>query len=299
MSNGRAKSGAPETVLAGGGTTARFDGSRLRIVRGRTTWTLPLTALKSAELSASGAVRIEISGAPGEARHGLGPAVDLRAPNSHAAKAFLGQLTTALAAAGPRAADGHALVRMTTQTRRPLTLGAGGLRAVKISTPLLLYALLLFVLGLASPREEAGITLTTLGVGGVLGLVGGILLWRVGRRVRSLWLLRKRGVGVVGEVTGYVRIWTRGGHLWKFSRMDFTTVDGHRMRDVPSVVTTWGLSDNAWGGAQVELNYDPANPLRASRHLTIGFVFRTLLLAAVATVPTTVSALCILVNLPV
>ncbi|GGL87889.1 hypothetical protein GCM10010129_34670 [Streptomyces fumigatiscleroticus] len=40
----------PETVLRAGGTTARFNGARLRIVRGRTAWTVPLLqALRSAD----------------------------------------------------------------------------------------------------------------------------------------------------------------------------------------------------------------------------------------------------------
>ncbi|GAA4325832.1 hypothetical protein GCM10023086_53130 [Streptomyces venetus] len=44
------------------------------------------------------------------------------------------------------------------------------------------------------------------------------------RRVRSLWLPGERGIGVVGRVTGYVHMWDKGGHLWVFSRMTFTTV---------------------------------------------------------------------------
>ncbi|MER5752599.1 hypothetical protein [Streptomyces sp. NPDC002088] len=294
MSN--AISGGPETMLAAGGTTARFNGARLRIVRGRTIWSLPVRALRSAELTPAGAVRITISGAPGQAaQHGLGLAVELQAPNARAAAAFLEKVTAALARTEP-AADGHALVRVETRPQRQLQLGPRARAVVRIAYVLPPYALLLFLLGLFSPLDR-GTASGTLIVGGVMGLVGGIPLWRMFRRVRSLWLLRKRGIGVVGKVTGYVRIWDKGGHLWVFSRMTFTTIDGQRMRDIPSVVTVWGLSDQAYSG-QVELSYDPEHPTRASRPLTVGFAFRTLLLASAATIPATGFVLCVLGNLP-
>ncbi|MGW3498624.1 hypothetical protein [Streptomyces sp. NPDC001020] len=297
MTSGRPISGAsPETVLTGGGTTARFNGSQLRIVRGRTTWTLPVRALASAELTTSGAVWIEINGTPNQAEHGLGQAVELRAPNAHAAEAFLAQLTAALAATEP-AADGHALVQVERKTKQSPWQGALGRRAKAIVFLLAPYVLLLLLLGWVSPLDgaEAGVSL---GVGGALGLAGGFTLWRVGRRAHSLWLLRKRGIGVVGKVTGYVKIWDKGVHYWQFSKMKFTTVDGQHMWDVPSVVTTWAFSKHADTGQSVELNYDPERPNRASRPLTIGFVLRTLLLAAVGAVPATGFATCILANLP-
>ncbi|MEV7524349.1 hypothetical protein [Streptomyces sp. NPDC091371] len=296
MPNGRAISAAPETVVAGGGTTARFDGARLRIVRGRTAWTLPVRAIGSAALTASGAVRIEISGVPGSARHGLGSALELQTPNAHAAKAFLGQLTAVLAAIEP-AADGHALVQVEMETRQSSQLGARGRQAVAIALLLVLYAVPLVALGQLSPRK-GGTAAFSLGVGGVLGLVGGFMLWRMGRRVRSLWLLRKRGIGVVGTVTGGVQHLDKGGPLWIISKLAFTTVDGQKMRDVQSVVSIWFFSCQAVG-SQVELSYDPERPERASRPLTVGFAFRTLLVAAVALIPVAACALCILVNVPV
>lgn len=153
MSN--AISGGPETMLAAGGTTARFNGARLRIVRGRTIWTLPVRALRSAELTPTGAVRITISGASGQAaQHGLGLAVELQAPNARAAAAFLAQLTAALATTEP-AADGHALVRVETQPQRQLQLGPRAQQAVRIAYVLPPYALLLFLLGLFSPWTAA------------------------------------------------------------------------------------------------------------------------------------------------
>ncbi|MEU7281076.1 hypothetical protein AB0A69_20160 [Streptomyces sp. NPDC045431] len=83
MSNRRAiPDGPSESVLASGGTTARFDGERLLVTRGRTTWTLPVRALASAERTVGGVLRVTISGPPGAAGHGLGAAVELRAPTT-------------------------------------------------------------------------------------------------------------------------------------------------------------------------------------------------------------------------
>ncbi|MCG0067718.1 hypothetical protein L0F81_31370 [Streptomyces tricolor] len=285
-----------ETMLSAGGTTARFDGVRLQVVRGRTTWTLPVRALRSAEATPAGGLRIRISGPPGHAAgHGLGASVELRAPNARSAQAFLAQLTAALAATEP-VADGHALVRVERRQPPRRELGPRARAVVRIARVVPVYGLVLFLLGLVSPLD-AGTAAATLVAGGVLGLAGGVPLWRAARRVRSLWLLRRRGVGVVGEVTGYVRIWDKGGHLWVFSRMSFTTLDGQRMRDVPSVVTVWGFADRAYAGP-VDLVYDPEHPARASRPLTVGFAFRTLLLAAVAALPAAGSVACVLPNLP-
>jgi hypothetical protein len=284
-------------MLAAGDARARFNGSRLQITRGRTVWTLPTRSLRSAELTPTGSVRVTISGTPHQTpSHGLGPSIDLPAPNPRAATAFLDHLAAALATTEP-APDGHALVRVeTTQASRRIQLGPRAQAAVRMAYAVPPLALFLLLVGLFSP-QEAGMAAQTLIVGGVLGLVGGIPLWRAFRRVRSLSLLRRRGIGVVGRVTGYVHIWDKGGHLWVFSRMTFTTVDGQRMEDIPSVVTVWGASGQAYKG-QVELSYDPENPARASRPLTAGFALRTLLLAAVAAVPTTGFVLCVLANLP-
>ncbi|MGK5638331.1 hypothetical protein ACSNOK_08460 [Streptomyces sp. URMC 126] len=89
MSNGRSITVGPEVVLTRGGTTASFDGARLRVGRDRTVWTLPLRALDSAAWTPDGAVRVGIHGDPGRHDHGLGRAVVLRAPNRRSAEAFL------------------------------------------------------------------------------------------------------------------------------------------------------------------------------------------------------------------
>jgi hypothetical protein len=105
MPSGGGQAGAPETVLAGGGGTARFDGARLRIVRGRTTWTVPVEVLAAAEVTPRGAVRIVLGGTREDAAragHGLGTAVELPAPDVRAAEAFRRSVAVALTHRGPR-----------------------------------------------------------------------------------------------------------------------------------------------------------------------------------------------------
>ncbi|MFD4833401.1 hypothetical protein ACFWPV_26630 [Streptomyces uncialis] len=276
MSSDRSLPVTPVTVLTRGGTTARFDGARLVVVRGRSTWTVPVRALEYVELTDDGAIRALIAGSADSADHGLGPVVDLRGPNRSAAEAFFGQLSSAVDRT-PSAADGHALVRHQVRAAGRAPLSPAWRKGLTAAGLILLHHTALTVFGLIAVRDP-GLVLFTVVTTGTLGLAGGLVLWRVGRRFRALWLLRRRGIGVVGEAVGHVRIWSKGGHWWEFSRMDFVTVDGRRMKGVPSVVTVWSFSDASRG--RVELSYDPENPERASRPLTAGFCLRTLILAA-------------------
>ncbi|MFJ9429415.1 hypothetical protein ACIRQY_07090 [Streptomyces sp. NPDC101490] len=272
----------PNSVITGGGTTARFDGVSLTIERGDAVWTLPVQALAETSLTGRSTVRVEISGVLREdtgAAHGLGPAVELRAPNATAAGAFHDLLRAGISTAR-RAPDGAALVRMERRAPRPRPDGGTFQRAALVVAGLVPYAMVFVLLGLASPETNAALIAVSLSFSAVAGLVGGNVLWRVGRRARSLWLLRGRGIGVTGRVTGYVRIWSKGPHLWVFSRMAFRTVGGQELTEVPSVVTVWGLSNASLRGRAVDLVYDPEHPSRASRPLTFGFVLRTLVLAS-------------------
>ncbi|MFF2504157.1 DUF3592 domain-containing protein [Streptomyces sp. NPDC058067] len=299
MPNHRASSGAPETVLVRGGTTARFDGSRLLIVRGRTTWTVPVEALAFAELAADNVVRIEIGGVAGDTPppvQELGQSVELGATNARAAQAFHEQVSAAMARVR-RAEDGRALVRMERESPGSFTLSPVGRRVAMVSCGIAVYALLLAALGAVGPLER-GDAVASLILGGVAGLVGAGVLWRVGRRVRSLWLLRRRGIGVVGQVTGFVKIWAKGGHLWEFSRMRFRTVDKQYMQDVPSVVTIWAFKQGASSGRAVDLIYDPKKPSRASRPLTVGFAFRTLVFAVPGVLLVAYFSVSVWLNLP-
>ncbi|GAA2223845.1 hypothetical protein GCM10010232_05600 [Streptomyces amakusaensis] len=263
------------TVLARGGTTARFDGEHLTVARERSTWTVPVRALDSADLSADGTIRLTISGPADAATHGLGPLITLRGPNRSAVEAFFGRLGPAVART-PSAPDGHALidhhVRRQAARARP---GPARRKGLTVTGLLLLHHLLLTVIGLLALGDLGPAVLAVIALG-TPGLGGTVILWRAGRRFRSLWLLRRRGIGVVGKCTGHVFM-SKDPHLWVFSTMDFTTADGRRMTHVPSVVSIRRLSNNPLG--QVELSYDPEHPSRASRPLTAGFIVRTLILA--------------------
>ncbi|MFE3071895.1 hypothetical protein [Streptomyces sp. NPDC059247] len=291
--------GTPNGVITGGGTTARFDGVSLTIERGDTVWTVPVEALAGTSLTGA-AVRVEIGGVPREdtgAAHGLGPAVELRAPNATAAGAFHGLLRAGIATAR-RAPDGAALVRRERRVPQDLPDGGASQRVALVVAGLVPYAMAFVLLGMASPETDTALVWVSLSFSAVAGLVGGNVLWRVGRRARSLWLLRGRGIGVTGRVTGHVRIWSKGLHLWMFSRMAFRTVGGQEMTEVPSVVTVWGLGDASLPGRGVDLVYDPEHPSRASRPLTFGFAVRTLVLASMGGLVLSGAAYGVMFHLP-
>ncbi|MGX2993809.1 hypothetical protein JNUCC64_05845 [Streptomyces sp. JNUCC 64] len=273
--------GAPETVLVDGGTTARFDGRRLLVVRGRTSWHLPVRALRTAERTTDGTVRVEIAGLPGEAaRHGLGTVFELRGPNHRATEAFLGQLRAAVIA-HPTVPDGHALVERreadprggpSPRTRRRLVIG---------SLVVAYYTALVVTGVLTLGAMYAGVALFLALLPGSAALAGAVGLWRTGRRLRSLLLLRRRGIGVVGRAFGRARL-TRGPVVWEFSLLTFTTLDGRRMTGVPSVVSA---RVPVPAPDTVVLSYDPERPTRASRPPTPGFLVRTLLIGVVSLSP--------------
>ncbi|GAA2787927.1 hypothetical protein [Streptomyces showdoensis] len=269
-----------ETVLSGKGTRARCDGARLLIVRGGTTWTVPVRAIASVERTADSEVTVALSGDPAaaaRARHGLGRSVTLSGPNARAADAFAGHLRTACAGVGT-AADGHPLV---TVRRAPDPAGAGGagtgesgLRAVLVFFLLLVYAAVLWAVGATGPLRP-GPAAASLVVGGGLGILGGVTLWRVGRRFRTVAVLRARGVGVVGRVTGRVRIWAKGSSVWVFPLVSYTTVEGEEFERVPSAVSA-GLG--AVPLDEAEVLYDPERPHRMGLPPTFGFAVRSLVL---------------------
>ncbi|WP_030547723.1 DUF3592 domain-containing protein [Streptomyces exfoliatus] len=284
-----------ETVLSGRGTRARFDGTRLRIVRDGTTWTVPVQAIASVEESAGGAVRVVLAGDPSRARHGLGGSVALSGPNARAAGAFAGHVRTALGRVTP-AADGHALVTVV----RPEPAGAGGglggtaRRAVRVGAALAGYATLLAVIGVTGPRSTVTAAVS-LSFGGLLGILGGVPLWRVGRRFHAMAVLRRRGIGVVARIDGRVKIWSKGASLWEFPCLSYTTVDGEKYARVPSRVSMW-----AWGEVRptVEILYDPEFPRRAGVPPTVGFALRSVVLGLLGLVPMFLFVLAVLANTP-
>jgi len=270
MSDKRGPSQVPEIVLVSGRTSARFDGSRLLITRGRTSWTLPVKALSAAKLRARGTVVIAISGPAAAARHGLGPAVALRAPNARAARAFASAVSRALPARP--AEDGHALVEVHTGPRRRyLPTPRRPSRTTVITSALGAYVLLLAAWARFGPPPAGSVV-----VGGVLLPIGLFTLWRTALRLRSLWLLRVRGIRVTGTA-----LETDEQALWTFPPLRFTTVDGRRMKDIISVTSTLlCFTPLFYEDQDVEVVYDPEHPERAGLPVSFGFVLRTLFLIA-------------------
>ncbi|WP_225805348.1 DUF3592 domain-containing protein [Streptomyces sp. NK15101] len=265
---------------------------RLRIVRGGTTWTVPARAIASVEETTGGAVRVALAGDASGARHGLGGAVTLSGPNARAAGAFAEHLRTALERVEP-VEDGHALVTVV----RPASAAGGGLgesgqRRVLLGLLLLVYALGLWALGATGPLS-AGVAAASLVVGGALGILGGVTLWRVGRRFHAMAVLRSRGIGVIARISGHVKIWDKGASLWLFPYLTYTTVDRDSYERVPSRVSAW-----AWGESRtsVEILYDPEHPRRAGLPPTFGFVVRSIVLGLVGLAPTSFFVLVLLAN---
>ncbi|MFF8376304.1 hypothetical protein ACF07V_09275 [Streptomyces sp. NPDC015661] len=280
-----------ETVLSARGTSARFDGSRLKVVRAGTTWTVPVRAIASVEETTGGAVRVALAGDPSGARHGLGGSVALSGPNARAAQAFADHLRGALGRV-ETVEDGHALVTVVRPAAATPGTGEAGSRAVLTGFLLCLYAGALWGIGAAGPRS-APVAAVSLTVGGALGALGAVGLWRVARRFRSMWILRTRGIGVVADVKGFVKIWDKGGHSWVFPRLSYTTVEGQSFTAVPSATSAgWKVSTET----KAEVLYDPAAPRRVGVPPTAGFVVRSTVLGLSSLFPAIVGVYAVLEN---
>ncbi|MEU5216331.1 DUF3592 domain-containing protein [Streptomyces sp. NPDC020807] len=282
-----------ESSLSGRGISARFNGARLSVVRDGTTWTIPLRAIAYVGGAADRAeVRIAISGPDsGGARHGLGGSVVLAGPNRHAATAFADHVRASLAGVEP-AEDGHALVTVERPPLATLPTGDKSSRAVLIGFLVCLYVGALWAVGATGPRP-AGQAVASLTVGGALLALGAVGLWRVARRFRNSRILRTRGIGVVGQVDGYLRIWTSGGHTWVFPHLSYTTADGRRFEGVTSAVSAgWDVRT----AKTTEVLYDSADPRRAGVPPTAGFLARSTVLGLVSLFPLLLGLLAILMN---
>ncbi len=76
-----------------------------------------------------------------------------------------------------------------------------------------------------------------------------------------MWLLRRRGLGVVGEAVDYLNPYAKGAPMWPFPMLTFTTVDGRRMDRVTSVASAsmWSLDRDF--GSPIDVLYDPERGL--------------------------------------
>ncbi|MEV0646587.1 hypothetical protein AB0I28_15115 [Phytomonospora sp. NPDC050363] len=278
---------AREVALVSRRLTARFDGRRLRVTAGRTSWTVPVGAIASAEPTSDGTVRVVFSGRAAHSTHGLGDGVDLPAGT---ADVFARVLRDVVATSTP-AADGHALI---TRTEDPSWLTGRYGRLVTTWGLFVLGGLSVLLLQplAGSVRRDDAVGLVA--VIALTGAAGGFLLWRVVRRVRSLLILRRRGVEALGVS---VRDHAVGGWgaLFTFPVMDFRTVDGHLWRGVVSVASAWSFRARR---REVALVYDPLDPRRASRPFGPFFLLRTLVLAVPAVALLYAAGLCVYTNLP-
>ena len=264
--------GNRNVVLAASGTTTSFVGDSIRIVRGGRVWTVPLLALRSVDFAPTGEVRLHIGGEPRTAKHGLGPTVLLPTPNRRVALVFVAEVRAFLAT-HDAVPDGQALIRVENRRGRP-RMDSNTAMVVKLIAALAVYLPLLTIVAWL-PRENSDDVLRTVLLGGWAGGFGAYALWRVVMwRIRSMLILRGRGIGVTGEIGGTTRFGS-GAHIWMFPRLDFTTVDGRTMRGVTSVASANDWSARNGLGERITVVYDPENPELASGPFTIGYLLRT------------------------
>ncbi|MET9592069.1 hypothetical protein ABZY45_14075 [Streptomyces sp. NPDC006516] len=112
-----------QIVLKGRGGAMRLGHGEVRVVRGRTTWVIPLRAVGAVESDGRTAVRLRsIGDAPGGA-------FEVRSRNRHAVTAFAEGLRGAMEGVTP-VTDGAALVTVTSTPRTPLAKTS---RAARVS----------------------------------------------------------------------------------------------------------------------------------------------------------------------
>ncbi|MER8233214.1 DUF3592 domain-containing protein [Streptomyces sp. NPDC094049] len=246
-----------EMVLKGRGGAFRLEDGRVRVVRGRTTWDVPLAAIAGVDHGDGPSVRLRISGAE-PARE-----FSVSSGNRAAVSAFTRELERVTAGVVP-VSDGGALV---TASVRPRTLPRPSRRTVVILGCLALVALLLTVAESAGHRAlvVVGSLLTAMG-GGMLALTW-ILL------ARDRLVLRRRGITVPGEI---VRYRTTVKDQTQTPVYRFTTLEGVERTQESSVFLYWRRSD-----PRVDVVYDPQDPTvvrggPAAGHLIIGVLMGTL-----------------------
>jgi hypothetical protein len=253
--------GETQVVLKGRGGTFRLEGRKLRVVRGRTVWEIPLRAVEAVERGDDWRyAALRISGA------GPAPAFTVRSRNTAAVQAFTEALGRALTGVTP-VADGQALI--TTGTR-PLELPGLSTRASRI-TVLVLGWLLLIVLaaGGVESDSEAGLVVAAAPTGPT-GCVLLAVAWRF--FLRDPWILRRRGVTVPGQVVRYITS-TRQQAMYPVYR--FTTVTGRTLTQESSVTVLKRLSNPG-----VDVTYDPQDPTRVRGARAFGHLAAGLFVAA-------------------
>lgn len=244
-------------VLKGRGGVMRLEGGEVRVVRGRTTWRIPLRAVGAVESDDLTSVRLRISGDTS------GDGFRVSSGNRNAVSAFALGLRQALEGITP-VEDGAALVTTGLTPRAPFAptpraarvgIGAGGY---------LLLLILLFTV-VDAPDQLRWLTATAFLLPGGAGLL--VVAWKF--FLRDPWILRRRGVTVPGEI---VRYRTSSKQQAMNPVLRFTTAGGVTVTHESSV-TVLMRSRNL----EVDVTYDPQEPSRARggrapAHLGVGLI---------------------------
>jgi hypothetical protein len=242
-----------EIVLVGGGWTARFDGTDLRLRRGRNLWTVPPQAIRSVELTPDRWVRIELTGSPAD----LGDAVRIPFTSLPAAKAFTGRLLLALSRRAD-AVGGSAIVAAPAPGRRlalPRRLGRVLVLWGRAGSATAVFLGLCLLRGRGPERAVADLGLAVL-----FGFPAWALLYYYGwlGYTRDLVALRRHGVTVTGRCVGTAQPpGPRGAYR---RRLSFTTLEGtsHTVLGCDMVA---GIRDVE---GPVDVTYDVRDPTRAA-----------------------------------
>ncbi|MFK8843695.1 DUF3592 domain-containing protein [Streptomyces sp. Ac-502] len=237
----------PEMVLRGRGIVFRLETYVVRVVRGRTTWTVPLAAIDRVEY-AGGRVLLEVSGDATQ-----DGAFTLITRNATAADAFVQQLRTALTRLPVPGQGPTHVVRETAGRRLPRLprLSAGA----KIALGIVPY--LAFSVVAVNTGAEAGIG-DLVGFIMAYGPAGWLMLYFGWTEVvRDALILRRRGITVSGRIRDYE--WRRAGEdsgEWH-PVYEFRTLEGQCL----VVTQTAGHAHKGTRGP-VDVTYDPLSPTR-------------------------------------
>ncbi|MFE3068522.1 DUF3592 domain-containing protein [Streptomyces sp. NPDC059247] len=257
-------------VLKGRGGAFRLEEGAVRIVRGRTSWQVPLGAVDAVE-HGDGWVGLRVVD---------GDAVDdfRVSGNATAVRAFREELDRARAEAGPAPSGAAPAVSVTVRPRtlrlpRPWAWGLSGACG---------YALYLVLLFTTHTPEQMALVVPAV----ITGPFGVGITVLVVICARDPWILWRRGITVPGEV---VRYSSQKKQMAMNPDYRFTTVEG---------VTLTQRSDSMvltrWSDPHVDVVYDPQDPTRVRggrgvAHLVLT-AFLALMGAALFTPPLVVFA---------
>ncbi|MEV0522380.1 DUF3592 domain-containing protein [Streptomyces sp. NPDC050439] len=250
-------------VLKGRGGAMRLESGEVRVVRGRTTWRIPLRAVGAVESDGATSVWLRISGDTS------GDGFRVSSGNRNAVGAFAEGLRQAMQGITP-VADGTALVTTGPTPRTPLSLSTRAARVTMGVCGYLLLLVLLFTV-VQAPDQVKWLAPTAFLLPGGAGLLA--LAWKV--FLRDPWILRRRGVTVPGEIIDY-RTSTKQQAMNPVLR--FTTTGGVTVTHESSVTVLMRRRDPA-----VDVTYDPDDPSRARGGRALAHMLAGLVLGALGT----------------